>query len=125
MRSRRGSNENILETETEKVAAGEAGPEVKEEKAEAEPGEVEKEKEREKEKEGEELQYWLPVSVSVSYIEKKVALHPSVSEVVVKGVDVEGVGCVPRAYVTIKPGFSVPGEELASWCNSRLEWRYR
>ena len=62
MRSRRGSNENILETETEKVEAGEAGPEVKEEKTEAEPGEVEKE--REKEKEGEELQYWLPVSVS-------------------------------------------------------------
>ena len=42
-----------------------------------------------------------------------------------KGVAVEGVGTLPRAYVTIKPGFSVAGEELASWCNSRLEWRYR
>ena len=101
--------------------AGEAGPEVKEEKVEADHGEVEKERE----KEGEELQYWLPVSISTSYIEKKVMSHPSVSEAVVKGVDIEGVGSVPRAYVTIKPGFSVPGEELASWCNSRLEWRYR
>ena len=35
------------------------------------------------------------------------------------------VASVPRAYVTIKSGFSVRGEELASWCNSRLEWRYR
>ena len=51
--------------------------------------------------------------------------HPGVCEVVVKGVAVEGVGTLPRAYVTIKPGFSVAGEELASWCNSRLEWRYR
>ena len=81
--------------------------------------------ERQGEKEGEELQYWLPVSVSTSYIERKVESHPSVSEAVVKGVHVEGVGSVPRAYVTIKSGFSVPGEELASWCNSRLEWRYR
>ena len=75
--------------------------------------------------EGEELEYWLPVSVCSSYIERKVGSHPGVSEVVVKGVAVAGVGTLPRAYVTIKPGFSLPGEELASWCNSRLEWRYR
>ena len=75
--------------------------------------------------EGEELQYWLPVLVSTSYIEKKVLAHPSVSEVVVKPVHIEGIGSIPRAYVTLKSGFSVPGEELASWCNSRLDWRHR
>lgn len=99
---------------------GNCGSGVKEEKVESDPPEREGE-----EGEGEELEYWLPVSVCSSYIERKVGSHPGVSEVVVKGVAVAGVGTLPRAYVTIKPGFSLPGEELASWCNSRLEWRYR
>ena len=36
-----------------------------------------------------------------------------------------GVGVLPRAYVTLKQGFSTPGEELATWFNSRLDWRHR
>ena len=42
-----------------------------------------------------------------------------------RGVAVAGVGRVPRAYIALKPGFSLPGEELATWLNSRLEWRHR
>lgn len=46
-------------------------------------------------------------------------------EAAVRGVAVAGVGRVPRAYIALKPGFSLPGEELATWLNSRLEWRHR
>ena len=112
-RSRRGSRENVLETEVEKIPTN--GGDVTDDRLEGEMVE----------EDGEELQFWLPVMVSTSYIERKVSLHPGVSEVVVKGVDIEGIGSVPRAYVTLKSGFSVPGEELASWANSRLEWRHR
>ena len=112
-RSRRGSRENVLETEAEKIPTN--GGDVTDDRLEGEMIE----------EDGEELQFWLPVMVSTSYIERKVSLHPGVSEVVVKGVDIEGIGSVPRAYVTLKSGFSVPGEELASWANSRLEWRHR
>ena len=115
VRSRRGSKENVLESEAEKIPTN--GGDVKDEGGEGElTGDGE---------DGEDLQFWLPVLVSSSYIEKKVSAHPSVSEVVVKGVYIEGIGSVPRAYVTLKSGFSVPGEELANWCNSRLEWRHR
>ena len=74
---------------------------------------------------GEELSYWLRVSVGTSQLEKEVEAHPGVGEVVVRGVHVPGVGVLPRAYVTLKQGFSLPGEELANWFNSRLDWRHR
>jgi len=74
---------------------------------------------------GEELSYWLRVSVSTGQLEREVAAHPGVGEVVVRGVHVPGVGVLPRAYVTLKQGFSTPGEELATWFNSRLDWRHR
>ena len=71
------------------------------------------------------IDFFLHVSVSPSFLEKKVRTHPGVEEALVRGVPVEGVGEVPRAYVVLKPGFSIPGEELAAWINSRLEWRHR
>ena len=71
------------------------------------------------------INFFLHVSVSPSFLEKKVRTHPGVEEALVRGVPVEGVGEVPRAYVVLKPGFSIPGEELAAWINSRLEWRHR
>ena len=72
-----------------------------------------------------DLSYFLHVKVSPSYLESKISSHPGVAEVVVKGIIVEGVGRVPRAFISLKPGFSVKGEELAAWVNSRLEWRNR
>ena len=34
-------------------------------------------------------------------------------------------GMVPRAYISLKSGFSITGEELLSWINARLEWKHR
>ena len=121
-RSRRGSKEDILDSNTEsgaKVTQGEAQGEIshimKEEMEEAN-GTDSKES---------EITYFLRVSVTPSFLEKKVSTHPGVEEALVRGVPVEGVGQVPRAYVVLKQGFSIPGEELAAWINSRLEWRHR
>ena len=114
-RSRRGSQENILENDSGKTSLnnGTRGGLIPE---------IVMEGDR---LEGEELSYWLRVSVSTSQLEKEVAAHPGVGEAVVRGVHVPGVGVLPRAYVTLKQGFSIPGEELANWFNSRLDWRHR
>ena len=121
-RSRRGSKEDILDSNTEsgaKVTQGEAQGEIshitKEDMEEAN-GMDSKES---------EITFFLRVSVTPSFLEKKVSTHPGVEEALVRGVPVEGVGQVPRAYVVLKQGFSIPGEELAAWINSRLEWRHR
>jgi len=118
-RSRRGSRENILEKESQENSVEEF----------VNTGGCEDNKEEESNmngnQDGEEIVYFLQVSVSTSFLEKKVLNHPGVSEVIVRGVEVEGVGKVPRAYVTLKTGFSVPADELVTWVNSRLEWRYR
>jgi acyl-CoA synthetase (AMP-forming)/AMP-acid ligase II len=114
-RSRRGSQENILENDSGKTSLNNRtrGGLI---------SEIVMEGDR---VEGEELSYWLRVSVSTSQLEKEVAAHPGVGEAVVRGVHVPGVGVLPRAYVTLKQGFSIPGEELANWFNSRLDWRHR
>ena len=85
-RSRRGSEENIL--------AEEAGPgEGETERAEAgEAGEV-------------GLTSWLKVTVLPDLLERELLLHPAVAECLVRGVAVQGVGLLPRAYITLKPGF--------------------
>ena len=121
-RSRRGSKEDILDSNTEsgaKVTQGEAQGEIShitKEEMEDVNGTDSKES---------EITYFLRVSVNPSFLEKKVSTHPGVEEALVRGVPVEGVGQVPRAYVVLKQGFSIPGEELAAWINSRLEWRHR
>lgn len=71
------------------------------------------------------MSYFLRISVDRAFLEKKLLTHPGVCEVVVRPVDVEAVGSVPRAYVVIKQGFELTAEELAGWANSRLEWRHR
>jgi len=114
-RSRRGSQENILESDSGKSSVNngiQGGPIPKIVMDGDNSG-------------GEELSYWLRVSVGTSQLEKEVEAHPGVGEVVVRGVHVPGVGVLPRAYVTLKQGFSLPGEELANWFNSRLDWRHR
>ena len=138
LRSRRGSKENILDSNSTTEEAGlETGllpvnkTEVKEEEATS-PGAAT------------EISYFLRVSFSPEFLEKKILGHPGVQventlhcpgvteiftrmmqEAAVRGVAVAGVGRVPRAYIALKPGFSLPGEELATWLNSRLEWRHR
>ena len=74
---------------------------------------------------GEEMSYFLRISVDSKFLEKKLLTHPGVSEVLVRPVDIDGVGSVPRAYVVIKQGFELTAGELAGWSNSRLEWRHR
>merc|ERR1719369_1760013 len=113
-RSRRGSQENILENNlgSSTVNNGTRGGPIPEIVMEGDTT-------------GEELSYWLRVSVSTAQLEREVAAHPGVGEVVVRGVHVPGVGVLPRAYVTLKQGFSIPGEELANLFNSRLDWRHR
>jgi len=74
---------------------------------------------------GEELSYFLNVTVSSSFLEKKILNHPGVDEVLVRGVNVDRIGMVPRAYISLKSGFLITGEELLSWINARLEWKHR
>ena len=121
-RSRRGSKEDILDSNAEtggQATQGEAPGVInditKEEMEEANNTDSTETR----------INFFLHVSVSPSFLEKKVRTHPGVEEALVRGVPVEGVGQVPRAYVVLKPGFSVQGEELAAWINSRLEWRHR
>merc|ERR1712110_639541 len=121
-RSRRGSKEDILDSNTEsgaKVTQGEPQGEIshitKEEMEDANTTDANES----------EITFFLRVSVTPSFLVKKVSTHPGVEEALVRGVPVKGVGQVPRAYVVLKQGFSIPGEELAAWINSRLEWRHR
>lgn len=116
-RSRRGSKEDIIDSNTESSGAHVTQGET--------PGEINHITMEETDSKESEITYFLRVSVCPSFIEKKVITHPGVEEALVRGVPVEGVGLVPRAYVVLKQGFSIPGEELAAWINSRLEWRQR
>lgn len=111
-RSRRGSQENILGVEEE------VGHKNQQEGAGANDKEEEK-------GEGEELQFWLPVSVSTRYIEKQLLQHPAVKDVAVRGVKVQGIGQVPRAYIAFESGAGIPGEEIACWANNKLAWHHR
>ena len=123
-RSRRGSKEDILESNTDTGT----GAQVTQGKAQADFIDVTKEEIEDvniNESKETKINFFLHVSVSPSFLEKKVRTHPGVEEALVRGISVEGVGQVPRAYVVLKPGFSIPGEELAAWINSRLEWRHR
>ena len=55
--------------------------------------------------EGPELSYWLRVSISSGELEAAVRQHPGITEVTVRGVHVQGVGLLPRAYVVLGEGF--------------------
>merc|ERR1712013_71519 len=74
-RSRRGSQENILENNLggSAVNSGTRGGPIPEIVMEGDTA-------------GEELSYWLRVSVSTGQLEREVAAHPGVGEVVVRGV---------------------------------------
>lgn len=41
-------------------------------------------------------------------------------DVVVQGFQVEGVGQIPRAYVTIKTGYMVNADEVVQYTNARV-----
>ena len=111
-RSRRGSQENILENDGSKTSLNNGGlgpiPDIVME------GDTRQ-----------DLSYWLRISVSPLQLEREVGTHPGVAEVLIRGVHVPGVGLIPRAYVTLKDGFTISAEELATWCNTRLEWQHR
>lgn len=123
-RSRRGSKEDIIDSNTDT----ESGAQDTQREIEGEINHITKEEMEDlnaTDSKESEINYFLHVSIYPSFIEKKISTHPGVEEALVRGVPVEGVGQVPRAYVVLKQGFSIPGEELAAWINSRLEWRHR
>lgn len=64
--------------------------------------------------------YWLQVSVSPQVLEKVILTNPAVQDVVVQGFNVEGVGQIPRAYVTVKSGYMVSADDLVQYANSRV-----
>ena len=89
-RSRRSSQENILENDSGKTSSnnGTRGGLIPE---------IVMEGDR---LEGEELSYWLRVSVSTSQLEREVAAHPGVGEAVVRGVHVPAQGlCHTQARI--------------------------
>ena len=53
-------------------------------------------------------------------MEKVILSNPAVQDVVVQGFNVEGVGQIPRAYVTVKPGYMVSADDLVQYANSRV-----
>ena len=55
-----------------------------------------------------------------SVVEDVILEHPAVKEALVIGVPDEYRGEVPRAYVTLKEGAPVLGEELAAWLNAKI-----
>jgi len=79
-------------------------------------------------KEGPQLSYWLRVSISCGELEAAVKQHPGITEVMVRGVHMQGVGLVPRAYVVLGPGFRGPGcdaGEVLRWLDARLDYRHK
>ena len=53
-------------------------------------------------------------------MEKVILTNPAVQDVVVQGFNVEGVGQIPRAYVTVKSGYMVSADDLVQYANSRV-----
>ncbi|MBI1403907.1 MAG: AMP-binding protein [Porphyrobacter sp.] len=55
-----------------------------------------------------------------SAVEDVILEHPAVKEALVIGVPEEYRGEMPRAYVTLRDGAAVTGEELHDWLNARV-----
>jgi long-chain acyl-CoA synthetase len=55
-----------------------------------------------------------------SVVEDVILEHPAVKEALVIGVPDTRLGEVPRAYVTLREGARVTGEELAGWLNAKI-----
>ena len=53
-------------------------------------------------------------------MEKVILTNPAVQDVVVQGFNVEGVGQIPRAYVTVKSGYMVSADDLVQYANSKV-----
>jgi fatty-acyl-CoA synthase len=59
-------------------------------------------------------------NISTVEVERTLYGHPAVMEVAVVGVPDDKWGEVPKAFVTVKPGASLTGEELIAFCRERL-----
>ena len=55
-----------------------------------------------------------------SVVEDVVLEHEAVKEALVIGVPEDYRGEVPRAYVTLEPGASASGADIAKWLNARI-----
>jgi len=64
--------------------------------------------------------YWLQVSVVPSVLEKVILSHPAVDDCTVAGFTIEGVGQVPRAYISLKSGYAISAEDLIQYVNARV-----
>jgi fatty-acyl-CoA synthase len=59
-------------------------------------------------------------NISTIEVEQAVARHPAVLECAVVAIPDEYWGERPKAFVTLKPGASVTGEEIVAFCRQRL-----
>jgi len=59
-------------------------------------------------------------NISSVEVEKALAGHPAVLEVAVVGLPHERWGEVPQAWVVVRPGGAVTGDELVAWTRERL-----
>ena len=59
-------------------------------------------------------------NISTIEVEQAVVSHPAVLEVAVIAIPDERWGEVPKAFVTLKPGRTLTGEELVAHCRARL-----
>ena len=46
--------------------------------------------------------------------------HPAVSDCIVQGHTVEGIGDLPRAYIVTKSGYEATAEEILSFVHARV-----
>ncbi|WP_025785832.1 AMP-binding protein [Sporosarcina sp. D27] len=59
-------------------------------------------------------------NVYPSRIEEVIVSHPDVQNAIVIGKPAEGVGEIPKAFVIVKPGSTLSGEELMTYTNERV-----
>ena len=53
-------------------------------------------------------------------MEKVILSHPAVEDCTVAGFTIEGVGQVPRAYISLKSGYAISAEDLIQYVNARV-----
>ncbi|XP_040580808.1 probable 4-coumarate--CoA ligase 1 isoform X2 [Lepeophtheirus salmonis] len=66
------------------------------------------------------LTYWLQITINTEAIEEYLKSHPAVEDAVVRGVTIEGIGELPRGYVSLKQGYDTSSEDILSNMNAKV-----
>uniref|UniRef100_A0A0K2SYP5 Putative 4coumarateCoA ligase 3like [Apis florea] n=2 Tax=Lepeophtheirus salmonis TaxID=72036 RepID=A0A0K2SYP5_LEPSM len=66
------------------------------------------------------LTYWLQITINTEALEEYLKSHPAVEDAVVRGVTIEGIGELPRGYVSLKQGYDTSSEDILSNMNAKV-----